>query len=59
METDEPQIRQRAAGSKVKYWANKLAVAETEPGLSTGQLMVCPLSSSSPCAVHELTRPDV
>lgn len=54
METDtEPQMRQRASGSKAKYWANKLAVSETEPGLSTGQLMVCP--SISPAGLQPLT----
>lgn len=47
METaGEPQMRQRAHGSKAKYWADKLAVDETEPGLSTGQLMVCPMRAA-------------
>ncbi|KAM0325790.1 hypothetical protein ACHAQA_007092 [Verticillium albo-atrum] len=33
-------MRERVHGSKAKYWANKLAVSETESGLSTGQLML-------------------
>lgn len=36
----EPQMRRRAHGSKFQYWSDKLAVAQTEPGLTTGQLMV-------------------
>lgn len=51
MELDgEPQMRRRAHGSKFQYWSDKLAVSETEPGLSTGQLMVC-LESTSPCSI--------
>ncbi|KAH6673948.1 permease for cytosine/purines, uracil, thiamine, allantoin-domain-containing protein [Plectosphaerella plurivora] len=36
----EPQMRRRAHGSKFQYWSDKLAVSETEPGLTTGQLML-------------------
>ncbi|ROT42939.1 hypothetical protein SODALDRAFT_269706 [Sodiomyces alkalinus F11] len=32
--------RRRLHGSKAKYWANKLAVDETEPGLTSSQLML-------------------
>ncbi|KAF3359625.1 Valyl-tRNA synthetase [Verticillium dahliae VDG1] len=40
MEATNPQVRERVHGSRTKHWANKLAVDQTEEGLSNTQLML-------------------
>ncbi|KAL2760134.1 hypothetical protein ACRALDRAFT_1046582 [Sodiomyces alcalophilus JCM 7366] len=37
---DSQGARRRLYGSRTKYWANKLAVDEAEPGLTSSQLML-------------------